>query len=442
MPPRLAVRFLLTAAALLVALPAFAFAANGADVRDLTAQNQRLQEQVQAQQKVIEELSAQLARLAAASERHERELRTLQAREPGAEPAGATLGRDQEVRIAAEGAITFFHTGREGRFPKGEFRADDPVITLEAPVMKNTYFFTELKLLPRDTNAEDFELGEMYVDIEDVSSVWGQPGLLSLRAGRLNIPFGEEYQRRSPVTNPLISHSLSDIWGVDEGLGIYGRVGPARYILAVQNGGVSRLRDYHADKSVTGRLSWEPASWMGVSVSAMRTGKLSSTGDTLSEVWFGGAFFRALGPSGRTTSFWAELYEADVMPRWKTGQATLALGQARFDDSDPIADNARRIRYGYLELVQRIAGRLYGATRYSEIRVARGYPLAGWGSMGTFFFRPSLTEELRRLSLGVGYRFGPPLVWKVEYSWESGRMVNGARRDLEDFFGTQLGMKF
>lgn len=440
MPPRLAVRFLITAA-LLLALPPFAVAASEDDVRELAAQNRRLQEQVQAQQQVIEQLSAKLSQLATASERHERDLRSLQ-RDTAAAPAGPSSERGQEVRIAAEGAITFFHTEREGRFPKGEFRADDPVITLEAPVMKNAYFFTELKLLSRDSNAEDFELGEMYVDIEDVSGWWGQPGLLNFRAGRLNIPFGEEYQRRTPLANPLISHSLSDIWGVDEGIGAYGRVGGTRYIVAVQNGGVSRLRDYHADKAVTARLSWEPASWAGVSVSAMRTGKLSTTGDTLSEVWFGGGFFRALGPSSRTTSFWAELYEADAVTRWKNGQASVALGAARFDDSDPLAENARRLRYGYLELVQGITARLYGATRFSAIRVRDGYPLPGWGSMGTFFFRPSLTEELRRLSVGLGYRFGPPLVWKIEYTWESGRMINGAPRDLEDFLGTQLGMKF
>ena len=54
----------------------------------------------------------------------------------------------------------------------------------------------------------------------------------------------------------------------------------------------------------------------------------------------------------------------------------------------------------------------------------------------------SLTEELRRVSLGFGYRFGPPLVLKLEYSWESGRMINGAPRDHENFLGGQIGLKF
>jgi hypothetical protein len=59
-----------------------------------------------------------------------------------------------------------------------------------------------------------------------------------------------------------------------------------------------------------------------------------------------------------------------------------------------------------------------------------------------YFYRPSLTEELKRLSVGFGYRFGPPLVLKLEYSWETGHLLNGITRNHEDFFGAQLGLKF
>src|SRR5206468_8015250 len=103
------------------------------------------------------------------------------------------------------------------------------------------------KLLTREANAESFQLGELYVDFENVSGAWGARGLLGLRAGRINIPFGEEYLVRGPVANPLVSHSLSDIWGVDEGLEAYGRVGPLHYVAAIQNGGTSRLHDFNAD---------------------------------------------------------------------------------------------------------------------------------------------------------------------------------------------------
>jgi hypothetical protein len=235
---------------------------NAAQVQELLEQNRRLQEQVRAQQKTIDGLLK-------ASERHERELRGLAERvESPVSGAPARTSREHEVRVTAEAGIAFFKAGSEGQFPKSEFRVDDPVIAIEAPVRKNVYFFTELKLLTRETNSESFQLGELYVDFEDVSAAWGRPGLLNVRAGRLNIPFGEEYLVRTPVANPLISHSLADIWGVDEGVEIYGRIGPAQYVVAVQNGGVSRLRDFNADKSVTARVSWAPARWLRVT--AMR----------------------------------------------------------------------------------------------------------------------------------------------------------------------------
>lgn len=412
-------------------------------------QNQRLQEQVKQQQKTIETLTTQMEEIRRASERHERELQGLQERPGNVSPEGPSPAgsRDHEVRIGGETGLAFFSTGSEGQFPNGEFRVDDTTITVEAPVWKKVYFFGELKLTQREANSANFEIGELYVDFEGLGGA-GRPEALNFRAGSLNIPFGEEYLVRGPIANPLISHSLSDLWGVDEGVEIYGRLGTWQYVLAVQNGGISQLHDWDPDKSVTARLGWDPADWLHLSASAMRTGQLTTvspvtgSGDNLSAAWFGNAFFRALGPASRTPDFWVNLYEADAVVKWPGGQAAVALGQGQFDDSDPLAENSRRLRYGYLEAMQSITEELYGAARYSEINAPGGYPLAGWGNLGTYFFRPALTEELKRFSLGFGYRFGPPLVLKFEYTWEWGRTTTGDARDHEDFFGTEIGLKF
>lgn len=412
------------------------------EVRELIEQNRRLQEQVRAQQKTIDELTGKVSEVLQASERHERTLRNLEEGPGASAPARPVSDRQSEVRIGAEVGLAFFKTGSEGQYPSGSFRADDPVISIEAPVWRKTYVYTELKLLPRETNVEDFELGEIYVDFEDVLGDLGHPGLLNVRAGRLNIPFGEEYLRRNPVANPLISRSLADIWGVDEGLEIYGRLGPASYVLAVQNGGEPRLRDFTSDKSVTGRIGWDPLSWLHLSGSFMRTGNVDLAGDVLSEVWFANGFFRALGPAATTTQFWATLEQVDATVRWKRGHLGAAYGQARFDDNDGATDNSRRMRYGDVEVVQEIFGPVYGAARYSEIHAPGGYPLAGWGRLGSFFFRPVLTTGLQRLSLGLGYRIGPPVVVKVEYAAESGRMTTGVPRDRENFFGSEIAIKF
>lgn len=36
------------------------------------------------------------------------------------------------------------------------------------------------------------------------------------------------------MENPLISHSLSDLWGIDPGVELYGTVGDFNYVVAVQ----------------------------------------------------------------------------------------------------------------------------------------------------------------------------------------------------------------
>jgi hypothetical protein len=213
-------------------------------------------------------------------------------------------------------------------------------------------------------------------------------------------------------------------------------------VFAVQNGGESGLHDFNADKAVIGRLGWDPRPWLHLSGSAMRTGELATVADALSEVWFANGFFRAIGPVARTPTFQANLWEADARARWKTGSLGAAFGQAHYTDRDPVANNERRMTYGYLELVQTLTGGLYGATRYSEIAAPGGYPLAGWGNVGRYFFSPILTERLQRLSVGLGYRFGDPLVIKFEYTWETGRTTTGLKRDQEDFFGSEVAVKF
>ncbi len=415
-------------------------------------QNRQLQEQVKAQQKTIEALNARMEEIRRASERQDRQLQTLQERTDAAAPAERAVpvesSRDHEVRIAGESGLAFFSSGSHGQWPNSEFRVDDTTITVEAPVWQNVYFFTELKLLQREANAANFQFGELYVEFEGLGRPWGQPEALNLRAGSINTPFGEEYLLRGPIENPLISHSLSDIWGPDEGAELYGKLGSWSYVVAVQNGGISQLRDFNSDKTFAARLGWDPLAWLHLSASAMRTGKLATvspvtnTGDGVSSIWFANAFFRALGPASRTQNFWANLYEADAVAQWSGGRVAAALGQVRFDDSDALVDDARRLRYGYLEAMQSLTEQLYGAARFSAIDAPGGYPLAGQGNPGEFFYRPSLTEELRRFSLGFGYRFGPPLVLKLEYSWEWGRMLNGATRDQENFLGAEIGLKF
>lgn len=445
--PRIVLHWVLVLCALLGFLPLRGADADvEAQLRKLAEQNLRLQEQVAAQQKTIDALAAKLAVIEKKDVRQERQLEQLQeqtSEQPVNLPSTSTAGKTAAtLRLSGEAGLAFFRTGSAGSFPGSEFRLDEARLYVEAAVWKNVYLFSELDLITREASDEAFHLGEFYADIESVGAPAIPQGLVNLRMGRFNIPFGEEYMARSVMTNPLISHSVSDIWGYDEGLELFGSAGKFSYVVAVQNGGHSALHDFNTDKAVIARLGYEATRWLHLSASAMRTGELNAKNDSLSEVWFGGGFFRALGAAGTTQLFQAKLYEADARVHWSGGHVAGALGRADFEDDDTSRSNNREMNYYFIEGQQQMGDRFFGAVRYSEIDTPRGYPLVGWGKFGTYFFGNLLTERLQRVSLGFGYKIGPPIILKLEYSIERGRLTTGVRRDQEDFWGTELGLKF
>ena len=414
-----------------------------AQLRALAEQNRQLQAQVQEQQRAIEQLRGELGAMRGAGEKQARDLQGLQERVEDREAAKApATSREHEIRVSGQAGIALFKTGSDGQFPGSEFRLDDAKIFLEAPVMKNLYVFAGLELQTREAGDENTYVGEFYLDFENVSGAWGRDRLLNVRAGRFNIPFGEEYQVRGPVDNPLISHSVADAWGFDEGVEIYGELDRFTYVLAVQNGGNPALRDFNADKSVAARVGYDPARWLHLSASGMRTGDLDVKNDVFSALWFGNGFFKALGAPATTTTFSADLAELDAAARWKGGALKAAAGWVKFDDNDTARSNARRLRYSSLEGVQELADGFFAAARWSEVRAPRGYPLVGWGDFATFVFARPPTTRLERLSLGLGYRLSRPVVLKFEYALESGRLTNGAARNHENLLSTEIAMRF
>lgn len=409
-----------------LALAATAFGAD-ADVKALVEQNRLLAEQVRAQQKQIDELRSRLDRMD----------------EPATPVKLPSNESGRSIRLSGEASIGYFDGGKNSWAPTAEFRVDDARLFVEASVWKNIFLYGALEITTREANDEYFHVGEFYVDFEDL---WrgNRNHSLALRAGRMNLPFGEEYLVRNAIDNPLISHSLADIWGIDEGVQVYGTLGAVRYNLAIQNGGHPTLEDFDSDKSITARVAYDPTSQLSFSASVMRTGDINVAGDSTSEAWFANAFLRAIGPPGAATTFGAELAELDAAYRWKTGHIKAAYGWVQYDDNNPNADFSRDMTYYSLEGMQYLAGKLYAAARYSAIDAPGGYPLAGQGSQGRYFYNPfaPLTKDLRRLSVGVGYRFAEPMVWKIEYSWEDGHLANGTKREDEDMFSSLLGVRF
>ena len=403
-------------------------------LRELRQQNETLQRQMRQQQQLIEELTGKVSRIEASEE----ERRTQQEGTKEADRSAGLL--NGKLRIGGEGAVGFFHSQPQGQFPNAEFRVDEAKLFLDASIIDDVYLFGEINLFSRESGSANVRVGELYLDWENVSRLWNKDGQVNLRAGRFDIPFGEEYLTRDAIDNPLISHSVMDLWGVDEGIEAYGRLGKFQYVVALQNGGHDALRDFDSDKAVITRVGFDPARWLHLSVSAMRTGSLDVEGDETSELWLGPGFVRPLG-SDETTKFEANLLQGDVHLKFGGTTIKAAGGVLQYDDNDPAGDNRREVYHYYVEAVQKIHRGLYAAARWSQAFAADGFPIPANGDPEKYY-EDVLTTKIWQLSLGLGYRWSERLVLKTEYTFTRGEDVSGADRDHEDMLGAQAAFSF
>jgi hypothetical protein len=411
-------------------------------IRQLRDQNGQLQQQLLQQERLIEDLSHRLSDIEGANQKRNQQIGALKQEVEQQPPLSVESTRpfsSGKVILSGEGGAAFFESGGEGQFPNAEFRVDEARLFLDAQVWDDTYFFTELDLITRENPNVDANVEELYIDFENVSRLWNQDRLLNVRVGRFNIPFGEEYQTRYAIDNPLIAHSLSDIWGVDEGVELYGDFSKFDYVVAVQNGG-DNLDDFDADKAVVGRLGYNPTKWLRVSASAMRTGNLNVQNDGDTALWFANATIDSVGSPTTTTTFHSELAEGDVQLRLPRAQIKAAGGYLHYDDNDTAANNNRDVYYYYVQGQYDATKKLYGAARFSQIIANGGFPLVGDGAYE--YYGDDLTRNLWRLTLGAGYRFSPNLVLKADYSFERGEESDGEKRDHEDLFATELAFRF
>jgi hypothetical protein len=408
------------------------------EVEALRDQNLQMQKQLQQQKKMIDQLTRKFSDLQKTNEAQANDVRELKAATENTpplseKPKGPSLNN---VVISGEGAAGFFETGKNGQYPNAAFRVDEARLFIDAAVWDDVFFYGEVDLMTREEEDAGVYLGELYLQWEDLAKHWDLDQLVNARAGQFYTPFGEEYQYRFAIDNPLISHSLSDLWGLGAGVELYGGYERLSYAVAVQDGGISTLNDATADKLVVARIGYDPLSWLHLSASGMRTGKLSVSQDIVSAEWFGGGLFDSIG-SPATTLFQVNLAELDARAKWKTGYVAAAGGYAGYDDNDPMGDNHRDIYYYYVEALQHATGKLYLAARGSQIRARHGYSIVG--DTDTYGLP---TSDLWRLSLGLGYQFSDHLIFKAEYMFEQGQLSTGGPRNHENMVAVEAAFKF
>jgi hypothetical protein len=350
----------------------------------------------------------------------------------------------QRIHFSGEAGAGFFDTGDEGMYPNSEFRLDEAKLFVEAQIISDVYVFGELNLMTREEGDDNVSIGEMYIEFENLSKLWNQENALNARAGRMDLPFGEEYQTRDVIDNPLITHSLSDIWGVDEGVEVYGTIGRLEYTFAVQNGSDPATRDFNSDKAVIGRILYRPVSKFHASFSAMRSGKIDVEQDQYTAIWFGNSLFHLLAPEYSSPIFRVNGLEGDGHFQWNRGYVHAAGG--RFEYNDETSGNQRKMYYYQIEaqedLSQRRGNVWYVAGRFSRIDADPEFPIIGNGSYQNYYNYGNESKFLWRLSLGSGYRIRRNYLLKAEYSFERGKQVDGTKRNHEDFFSIVVAAKF
>jgi hypothetical protein len=415
--------FLIAAACLITNLVSHADDTNLAnEVQLLREQNTLLQQQVKQQGEQINSLSQQFQALQSA--------RQIEGGNDKPLPESRfSLGK---LHIGGEGGAGYAQTGSDGFAPNGEFRVDDARIFLESPIWGDVYFYGEVVLATQESPNMSAQLGEIYVEFENISKLWQKDNQLNGRLGQMYIPFGEEYITRNAIDNPLITHSVVDYWGVTPGVELYGNLGKFSYVAAAQNGANSDT-GAGGDKSLAGRIGFDPNEQWHFSVSGMRTGNLNA--GQLSAMWFANGFFQSVGAND--TQFHVDAAEADATYRWKSGHASAFGGWAGYHDNGS-GNDTRNIYYYSAEVLQNLPRKFYAVTRWSQATCNEGIPMVGYGR--NYF--SSLTTDLWRLSLGLGYRFSDQLVLKAEYSFEHGEELGGDARMHEDFFGTEAAFKF
>ena len=383
----------------------------------------------------VQKLQAEVAQL-------QQQIATARTAEPAETESSEGVGWTLHVPLAlsGEGAVAFFDTGSKGKAPNSEFRIDEARLFLDVRLAETAFLYTEVNYTEREDGNTDARVGEFFLEFADIGAGALGEWAPTVRAGRLQIPVGEEYAHRYARDNPLISHSVADLWGVDEGVSLFGRHGEFDYVLAVQNGGYEKLEDGNNDKSVAARAGWTRGH-LRISASGYRSGDISVAHDECAELWFADSYLMPLGDPATTRDFSITLAQLDARWSWAGGSVGAFGGELSYDDDDTAADHARDAWYGALEVVQNLSARWYGAGRYSWIRSADGYRVLGQGGYVPEV-APTLADHVERTTLGVGCRLNPHVTLKSEYSWERGEWTAGGHLRDRDLFAAQAVYAF
>jgi len=352
------------------------------------------------------------------------------------------------IRISGYGAFGYYNSGDAGGVPKGAFLAKEASLFVEAQPWDHVSFFSETWLTRYlFDNDSGPQLGELYAKFSDLFGT-EDGARIGVKVGLIDVPFGEDYLRMDANEDPLISLSAADVWAIDEGVAVFGRLSSFRWMLAATNGNIALGADDRGSKLVCGKLSCDVSPNLYLSASVLKDGNTD-----VSTIWFGrglitpvGAFAGSAAGASPSTSVSSTLWEADARLSAQKCALGLQVGGAFINDAVNTFD--RNLLWITVEPSLHLTPALSLHLRYSEIGTdnsSEGYLLEGdiFGSGDEFGYD---THRMQRFTGGVLYAPNPHVQFKAEVGHDWYDIVSGSAfstaNDQRTFGGIETVVSF
>ena len=363
-----------------------------------------------------------------------------QASSPNSEASGDNM-RQWFDRIDLSGFVNagWVKTGADGAELNGHFYAGERLfganLFIDAKIADDILAHNELYFYNQEV-----DLKELYVEFKDFLKT---DGLFSLKVGRIDIPYGDEYLWQNAIDNPMVLRTAEWPWGFSQGIEVFGRSGSVGWIASVMDGfawGVGEDghpfdHDDSPFKAFNGKLNLDPTDWFHLSASAMENGTHSSSALILDGVNITpvGTIIDAGGPATVTSTLGIspssavdfQAYQFDA--RLKLGNLVQLQGDYGTVNIIDVAPFGRSLRYYYGEAKVNITSQFYVVGRYSAIGTfdsTKGYMFGGdYDGATSFGFD---VKSFSRLGGALGYKITDNTILKVEVDNDTVQLIDAA----------------